>query len=350
MSEREFIAPGDVRWRQFLARTPHDSYHRPAYLRAAAAQLGGAPCAFWARRAGAELLVPLIRRSLPSALGAPDTWSDAIGPYGYGSPLFTPGASDELARALLGDFAEVGRADGLVTVFSRLHPLLPSPLAALRAHGEVVDHGETVYLDLSVAPETLWRQLRSNHRRDIDRLLRAGFRLHIDAWRHLAVFAELYAAAMDRLGAARSLRFGRSYFESLVADLPGSTRLVLVRAPDGSPAAGAFFMNCDGLVQYHLGAVAAEHAALSPLKLCLHGMAMTAQSLGARLLHLGGGLGARRDSLFHFKTGFSPQRAAFRSFRMVLHRARCDALVARLPEPQRAAADAGFFPPYRAGS
>ncbi len=71
---------------------PHDTYHEPAHVRVAAAHGGGRPCAFWARRGQAELLIPLLVRALPEALGvpdtlgapgAPDTWSDAIAPYGY---------------------------------------------------------------------------------------------------------------------------------------------------------------------------------------------------------------------------------------------------------------------------
>ncbi|HWN68544.1 MAG TPA: hypothetical protein VNM90_12980, partial [Haliangium sp.] len=106
---------------------------------------------------------------------------------------------------------------------------------------------------------------------------------------------------------------------------------------------------CQGLVQYHLGASASAYLALSPLKLCLHGMSLWGQARGHRWHHLGGGVGAREDSLYRFKSGFSPLRAPFRSWRAIFDRARHDELVRRVPAERRAAAGEGFFPGYRAG-
>jgi hypothetical protein len=348
-SESAFLAPADPRWRRFLDRTPHDIYHQPAYVRVAAAHDGGRPCAFWARRGQAELLIPLLVRALPAALGAPDTWSDAIAPYGYPAPLLTLGASDRDADALVAVFMDACREAGVVSVFCRLHPLLASPLAALGAHGLVHEHGQTVYIDLGLSADALALQLRSNVRRDLQRLARAGFQLEIDRWSRLPAFAAVYTEAMDRLQAARSLYFDASYFHALVDELPGSTHLACLLAPDGALAAGALFMVCQGLMQYHLGASADAYRAHSPLKPCLHGMSLEGKARGYRWHHLGGGLGARQDSLFHFKSGFSPLRGVFRSWRAIADRARYDELVSRLPAERRAAAPADFFPGYRAG-
>lgn len=354
-SESAFLAPADPRWRGFLDRTPHDTYHEPAYVRVAAAHGGGRPCAFWARRGQAELLIPLLVRALPEALGAalgapgaPDTWSDAIAPYGYPAPLVTPGASDGDAEALVGMFMDGCREAGVVSVFCRLHPLLASPLAALGAHGLVHEHGQTVYIDLGLSAHTLTQQLRGSIRRDVQRLERAGFRLELDDWSRLPAFTAVYTEAMDRLRAARSLYFDEPYFRALVDELPG-VHLACVLAPDGALAAGAFFMVCQGLMQYHLGASAEAYRVQSPLKLCLHGMSLEAGARGYRWHHLGGGLGARQDSLFHFKSGFSPLRGVFRSWRAIADRARYDQLVSRVPAERRAAVPADFFPGYRAG-
>jgi hypothetical protein len=381
--ESDFLAPEDPRWLGFLARAPHDTYHRPGYVRVAAAHAGGRPCAFWARSGAAELLVPLVRRALPEGLGAPADWTDVIAPYGYAAPLVTPGAAPAIERALIARFVEGCRAHGIVSAFCRLHPLLGSPLAALADHGQVYEHGQTVYVDLALDADALTRQLRANHRRDLRRLAAAGFRLEddvtlgltgapgfsggraggltlgragdraraTDGWirARLPAFAAVYAEAMDRLGAAPSLYFDQSYFDALVDELPGSVHLACVRAPDGALAAAAVFLECQGLMQYHLGASASAYLELSPLKLCLHGMSLAARTRGLRWHHLGGGVGARHDSLFHFKSGFSPLRGVFRSWRAIFDQARYDALVRRLPAGSRAAVDAGFFPAYRAG-
>jgi hypothetical protein len=346
--ESDFLTPGDARWSAFLLRTPHDTYHRPGFVRVAAAQDGGEPCAFWARtRDGTELLAPLVRRALPGDLGAPAGWADVISPYGYAAPLVTPGASPAAGHALVGCLIESCRAHDIVSAFCRLHTLLASPLEALAAHGELQVHGQTVYVDLAGGEQALSRQLRVNHRRDLRRLADAGFTLRIDDWSLLPAFATVYRQAMERLGAVPSLHFDHAYFRALVGELPGSVHLACVLAPDGALAAGAFFLVCQGLLQYHLGASASAYLALSPLKLCLHGMSLAGRARGYRWHHLGGGTGAREDSLYHFKSGFSPLRAPFRSWRAICDRARYDELVGRVPPRRRAAAGAGFFPGYR---
>jgi hypothetical protein len=352
--ESDFLTPGDARWDAFLARTPHDSYHRPGYVRVAAAHAGGQPCAFWARmpgRAGdaAELLVPLVRRALPADLGAATDWTDVIAPYGYAAPLVTPGASPADEHALVAQLAEGCRARGIVSAFCRLHPLLASPLAALSAHGQVQVHDHTVWVDLTQSEAALTRQLRANHRRDLRALASAGFRLVIDDWALLPAFAAVYWQAMDRLGAARSLYFDHAYFRALADELAGGVHLAGVLAPGGALAAGAFFLQCQGLLQYHLGASASGYLALSPLKLCLHGMSVAGAARGYRWHHLGGGVGAQQDALYHFKSGFSRERWTFRSWRAIFDQARHDELVRRVPAARRAAAGAGFFPGYRAG-
>jgi hypothetical protein len=69
---------------------------------------------------------------------------------------------------------------------------------------------------------------------------------------------------------------------------------------------------------------------------------------GARVLHLGSGLGGREDSLLLFKAGFSDRRHPFRSWRLVvapeLYRRLCDR---RATTRDAAAAPDGFFPLYR---
>lgn len=350
--ESDFLTPADARWDAFLARTPHDSYHRPGYVRVAAAHEGGEPCAFWARAAGgdgaAELLVPLVRRALPRDLDAPADWTDVIAPYGYAAPLVTPGASPADAHALVAQLAERCRAHGIVSAFCRLHPLLASPLEALSAHGQVQVHASTVWIDLAQSADALWRQLRANHRRDLRALAAAGFELVIDDFTLLPAFADVYWQAMDRLGAARSLYFDRAYFDALARELDGSVHLACALAPGGALAAGALFLVCQGMLQYHLGACATAYLAQSPLKLCLHGMSVAGAARGYRWHHLGSGLGAREDSLHSFKSGFSRERWTFRSWRAIFDQERHDELVRRMPAGGRAAAAAGFFPGYRA--
>jgi hypothetical protein len=73
-----------------------------------------------------------------------------------------------------------------------------------------------------------------------------------------------------------------------------------------------------------------------------------AKAAGNRVLHLGGGVGSRDDSLFRFKTGFSDLRSPFQTWRVICDHKRYvelteDAGVFNAPID-------GFFPAYRAST
>ncbi|MGI9648350.1 MAG: GNAT family N-acetyltransferase, partial [Acidimicrobiia bacterium] len=118
--------------------------------------------------------------------------------------------------------------------------------------------------------------------------------------------------------------------------------LAVVRV-GGEIACAGIFSEVSGVVEYHLGGTAEAHRKLGPTRLLFHHMTRWAKSRGNRTLHLGGGVGAAEDSLFHFKSGFSPNRATFQSWRVV-----CDpVVVASASAAAGPAGSDGFFPPYR---
>jgi hypothetical protein len=349
-----FLDPDDARWAAFLKRTRHDVYHRPAYVRLAARHEGGAPTAFYAeaddREEGdrAAFLVPLVLRSLPDALDAPDAWRDAVSPYGYPAPLATPGS--EAAHAAFWEaFYEETRARNLVSVFLRLHPLLETP--ALPDDAVRLRHGRTVVLDLQRAHEAYWRTLRRDHRRDIDRLRDEGFRARLDDWAHYDDFQQIYRSTMERVGASDAYFFSASYFADFRSGLDEAVHLCTVHAPDeDAVAAAGLFTETGGAVQFHLSGSASAYRKESPSKLMLDAVRRWAAAQDYRCLHLGGGVGGKEDSLFDFKIGFSEKRAVFHSARLVLAPHRYETLArqrlnASVPPPGE-----GFFPAYRRSS
>ena len=78
--------------------------------------------------------------------------------------------------------------------------------------------------------------------------------------------------------------------------------------------AGGLFSSCGGMVQYHLGGTASSSLALAPSKLMFDTVRKWARETQHKTLHLGGGLGARHDSLFSFKLGFA--KNGIRPFRL----------------------------------
>ena len=64
-------------------------------------------------------------------------------------------------------------ANGLVTTFVRLHPLLPVPPDVLDAAGDVIHHGETVSVELTHSLQEMWHGTRRDHHNHINRAQRA---------------------------------------------------------------------------------------------------------------------------------------------------------------------------------
>jgi len=309
----EFLAPQDPSWRTFLGTVPHDFYHLPGYVELCAGMEGSEPTAFLVQEDGAAMLVPLLVRAIPGSV-----WRDAASPYGYPGPLFRGSPSPEQVEAFLGVFGRSAVERRIVSVFLRLHPILTVPPAPFQRAGTIVDHGETVYIDLAPPLDELDRLTRPSHRAVARRLLAKGFRVEVDGWSRLPDFVQIYQETMWRRGADESYRFGLAYLEQLRDCLGGQVHLGMVLDPAGEAAAGGVFMTSGDLMQFHLAGNATAFLKESPAKLLVMSMRNFGKQSGMRYFHLGGGVGCTDDSLAYFKRGFSKCRSRFRTFRMIL--------------------------------
>ena len=325
----------------------HDLYHLPEYLDFAARyEDPGSPLAFVADDGRHQMLIPLIVRDVPAAGSLENGWSDAISPRGYAGPVTNaPSDQSTFMESAVSHFITALLDRHIVSAFIRLHPLIGVPIEALRPRGAIVDSGDTVAIDLSLGPEAFWAQTRQNHRRNINRALRNGYRTRTDdAWERLDDFTIAYGASMERLGAPPRWRLDAAYFEALRAEL-GSRVHLRVAELDGEFAAGALLTEVDGIVEYHYAATAEEHVAASPSKLIVRDLVAWAHERGDRVLHLAGST-SRGDSLSHFKRGFSPVTQAVHSWRLVSDVPMYDDLVNA--RSKQAVTAPGFFPAYRA--
>lgn len=332
------LDPDAAPWHDTVARVRHDFYHLPSYVRLAATYDGGEPRAVYAEDGGDRLLLPLIVRD------AGPGKRDATSPYGYAGPVVS-GPASFVRRAWDAVRARL-RAEAVVSLFVRLHPLLDPGVP--EDAGLVVEHGHTVSIDLRLPTEELWRQTTSGHRNEINRALRAGHKAYVDErWEHLATFGRLYRATMERLGADAYYRFPDRYFERLREALGVRLWLSVVDI-GGAVAAAGLFVETDGIVQYHLAGSDEAFTRERPTKLMLHFVRGWAKERGDRFMHLGGGLGGAADSLFQFKAGFSHRRHPFRTLRVVLDEdAYAELVHVRDPRLDPTRLD-GFFPLYRA--
>jgi hypothetical protein len=179
-----------------------------------------------------------------------------------------------------------------------------------------------------------------------------GFSVFVDDWQRYNDFIGMYRETMGRLHADTFYFFEDRYFEELRRLLGDSLHLCSVVSPEGAPAAGALFTTVGRIAEYHLSASNPLFQRLAPTKLLLHRFGSWARAHGCSVLHLGGGVGARQDALFSFKTGFSPRRHGFATLRMIVNEERYRILTGRASAASDVQEDlqAESFPPYRDGT
>ncbi|GAA2713601.1 MULTISPECIES: GNAT family N-acetyltransferase [Actinoplanes] len=337
MAEGALLEPDDTAWAEALDRTRHDIYHLPGYARLDAPLSGGTPMAFRYDEADHVLIIPLILRPVPET-----GLQDAVSPYGYPGPVsdvapVNTGFWARAARAMV----ELLRAHGVVTAFTRLHPLLPAPRLSLETVGTLVNHGETVSLDLTRSTEQLWQETHRSHRNQIGKAKRAGVAVTFDDWARFDVWIDTYHATMRRVGARAFYFFDREHFHRLRDALGGHLHLATA-VRDGEVLGGNLFFEYAGMMHTHLQSTR-DGQIFHADKLLYHEVRLWGRERGNRVYHLGGGLGGSDDSLFRYKAAFGAGRQPFHTWRLITD----PAAYQRLAGAPTAAALSGRFPPYR---
>ena len=334
-------------WAEKLNEIEHDVYHLSNYVELDSQRSGGEPLAYYGEHGSAKVLIPLVINPIP---GNPDL-RDAGGPYGYGGPAFSANPAYADVSVLLSMYRDAARDAGLVTSFLRLHPLLSEWSNQLDAQDIAISsQGQTVDIDLQLSTEELEAALRKNHRRNIKKLHTSGYELRIGHWDDYAKFQSIYFDTMKRVDASENYFFDKKYFAALHNDLSDHIHICTVLDPSGEIASGGLFFECNGIVQYHLGATHEKYLREAPSKLMFKGMQDYFKDLGAKHMNLGSGVGGKEDYLFNFKLGFGTSTLSFDSLNIIHNHSALEALVTKMTDASdsQVNADTNFFPPYRA--
>jgi pyridoxal phosphate-dependent aminotransferase EpsN len=306
-------------WIEVLEHVRHyDFYHLPEYHRVEERRLNAIAHLFSYSEGDYLVALPLLLRQAEEEL---TQWSDATSVYGYGGPVAShQGMPEPVVRNFQSALKDALGEHNTVAVFSRLHPMIIEQQESLLVGlGECRANGQTVSIDLTLPPEKQLGQYRKDLKQRIAKHRREGVIvcLHDEEKRYLGEFVSIYEETMQRVNAGRSYFFGEEYFRQLSHEL-GSVLHLFVAMVGEQVAAASLFTLCDGIVQYHLSGTRNEFMKLSPAALILETVRLWASKIGARALHLGGGLGAKQDSLFHYKAGFSDQRNNFGTWRWTI--------------------------------
>lgn len=347
MNGIDFIRPDDPAWDALLEQVPdHDFYHLPGYHAMAEARGEGQAvlCAY--AEGGYTAALPLLLRPVAEVPTLEACAAlDATSVYGYPGPIVSQPLPPPVAAGFQRALDHALRERNVVAVFSRLHPLLPQA-GCLQGLGRLEQLGPTVSIDLRPPLEEQWASYRRNHKHGINKLRRQGVECCADrSFAFLEDFIRIYHQTMARVDAPAYYFFDRGYFDALRHALGERLHLYVCRHAERVVCAG-LFVHTGSIVQYHLGGTHDDDLKLAPMKLLFDTVRVDFKERGAQRFHLGGGLGAQRDSLFHFKSGFGRDEHEFVVWKWVLQEQAYDELC-RLRSGEAGPGPASFFPLYR---
>ena len=330
----------------------YDVYHLPLFQKLAEDRGEGKASLFVYSEGQYTIALPLLIRKIdqsPLDNGDEDKWFDATSSYGYIGPICSVNSlPDEVIKnfqkELMNAFIELK----LVSVFSRLHPLL-TQVPLLSDFGECRKIGETVSVDLTIPETAQWAAYRRNHRSDIQKQRALGMEFMIDIrWEHYDEFINMYLDTMQRVQATDFYKFDKSYFYGLKQAF-GDRLFLCFCVYQGKLISGGLVTLCNRIVEIPLAATPTEYLHLASIKLLFDSIRQWSISMNAKVLHLGSG----GDSLFHFKTGFSKSLNQNMTWRLIVQPKIYDSLVRdRFGEtiPISDNDNRPFFPLYRLSS
>jgi len=367
----DLIQPTSPEWDRWLGYTAHDVFHTAAYH--AFSQEHGGGEAFLAVYGRPEKFIafPYLLRRVADCEGLDDApGHDVASVYGYPGPVVCGvRADDAFVHAAWNALVDLWRQQGVVSVFTRFHPLLenhrwldgisavvPSSGLAVEAYearnGGLVSSGQTVTIDLTIPEGEIVRNYQKVLRQEIASGRRQGLRTEEDPVRKdLDAFTALYHLTMSRNHAAPDYFFPNGYFRELCRALDPYVHVMVTRQGEDIAAAG-LFIEYRGFVHAHLAGTSERFRALSPLKILLDDVRQWGGTRGNRFFHLGGGRGGREDSLLAFKRRFSRRHDPFMTGRWIIdhgaYRALCDRRLESVGRAGREFETLDFFPLYRA--
>jgi len=341
-------------WLATLEQLPHDVYHLPEYVALDAKRTATTPEAFLLQDGARIFFVPYLLRSCADIVESDQAEVyDVISPYGYPGILMSPEASNnpEFPDFALQQLRHTLQSRGVCSAFLRLHPILGEDFAKVFQSNPLSENGKTVSIDLTLDEGQIWAKTRRGHQSTINKCTRLGFTARTVSFaEYIDEFMAIYEETMDRVKARDSYYFSREYFAGLLK-LGSKIHLGVVELSGEIVCVCLFFESC-GIVQAHLGGTKTEFLKQSPFNLLLHHMRLWAKARGHQYLHIGGGVGGKKDNLYTFKSGFSKLRHDFYTLRSVIDAQKYSDLVQLRAKAVSKSVEeleqSQFFPAYRA--
>ncbi len=335
-------------WNSFMKLIGHFDFYFTYYYHLLSKKEGEKPVLIAYRESGTLVAVPLLLRNIEGT-----SYKDATSVYGYAGPLCLtehedPSAFDnarfktELQRFLI--------ENKIVSIFSRLHPYVDYQANLLKNIGSISSPGSVVNIDLTLPLDIQRQQYKSRLKTYVNKARRVYSIVEATDEEQIEEFIEMYYENMRRVNADDYYFFKKRYFYQLMISSYFRVKLLLCSKKDtGELIGGAMFIKTGNIVQYHLSGCKEEYLHLNPIKLLIDEMRLRATAENYTYFNLGGGLGVKEDSLFHFKASFSKNLKPAQFWKYVVNKEVYDTLVdqSKKGHEHEEHGETEFFPAYR---
>lgn len=299
-------------WTNYIKRSLiYDFYHTWYYH---SLVLTDEPFLFVYEENNTFIVLPLLKRKVSDSI-----FFDCTSVYGYAGPIsnvcFT--ALDvKMIKKFKIAFQSFLKAECIVCVFSRLHPML-NQHPFLEKLGGLYTRGKTVAINLQTSIEFQRMKYRKAIRSKIRQLREKGFIVkEAKTKKEIKEFIKIYRTTMMKVHASSYYYFNEKYFFDLLNSSEFESKLLLTYY-EGEITSGALVTFSNHIMQLHLAATKNEYLHDSPMKVLIDEASIIGRKMGMHYLHLGGGVGGMQDGLYNFKTGFSDLSLNFHTWQYI---------------------------------
>lgn len=315
-------------------------YYLSGYVRAFTVRQEGEPILIYLEGKTTKAVNVVLKRDLREVfLDLSEPLYDLITPYGYGGFLVEGTEIEDIKNAYYRFCAE----NKFVSEFVRFAPFVQDKNRFDLY--QIVVLGKTISVPLD-GEETIWQNFSSKNRNVIRKAMKSGVMIHQDrSMETFRNFKRLYNLTMDKNHADPYYYFGDEFYESIHTDLAHNSTIFYADL-DGEMIAASIILFGNQSMHYHLSGSKREFQHLAPTNLLLYEAACWGNRQGFRTFHLGGGVGAKEDSLFSFKKAF--YRGEPNEYRIGKACFMPEAYEDLLRRRGIQKGETGFFPEYRA--
>lgn len=288
------------------------------------------------------IAIPIIKRSIEDS-----PYFDCTSAYGYTGPISTLPfelMDENMICSFNHAFTNYLKAEMIVTVFSRFHPLFNQGLL-FKELGGLHFNGKTIAIELKYTLEEIRLKYKRSLRQKVNKLRGKHFKLYkAETTLEISAFAKIYNESMQKLQASEIYFFDETYFFKFLKFKSFESEIILC-SYDNEITSGILVTYCKNIMQIHLAATDSRFLQESPMKLLFDEAVAIGKARGMSYLHLGSGVGGREDSLYHFKSCFSDTSFEFTTWRYVVDVSTYNMLVEEKSQSQPIQSQ--LFPLYR---